>query len=58
VPAILNTAVHDEIFRVRNDEAFTTALLVGISSGAACVPGNRPPAREREQTALYAHLEA
>ncbi|RKT51194.1 cysteine synthase [Azonexus fungiphilus] len=43
VPGILNTAVYDEVIRVRNDDAFTTArrmateegLLVGISSGAA-----------------------
>jgi cysteine synthase len=43
VPAILNTAIFDEIVRVRNDDAFDTArrmareegLLVGISSGAA-----------------------
>ncbi len=43
VPGILNTAVYDEVIRVKNDDAFTTArrmateegLLVGISSGAA-----------------------
>jgi cysteine synthase A len=43
VPAVLNTSVYDEVFRVRNDDAFATArrmaseegLLVGISSGAA-----------------------
>ena len=43
VPAILNTGVYDEVVRVKNDDAFTTArrlateegLLVGISSGAA-----------------------
>jgi len=43
VPAVLNTGIIDEIFRVRNDEAFETSqalartegLLVGISSGAA-----------------------
>jgi len=43
VPAVLNTRVYDEIIRVKNDDAFTTArraareegLLVGISSGAA-----------------------
>jgi cysteine synthase len=43
VPAILNTEIYDEVFRVRNDDAFTIArrlaaeegLLVGISSGAA-----------------------
>jgi cysteine synthase A len=43
VPEILNTQIYDEIVRVKNDDAFTTArrmareegLLVGISSGAA-----------------------
>jgi cysteine synthase A len=43
VPAILNTQVYDEIVRVKNDDALTTArrlaaeegLMVGISSGAA-----------------------
>lgn len=43
VPAILNTEIYDEVFRVNNDDAFTVArrlaaeegLLVGISSGAA-----------------------
>lgn len=43
VPAILNTDIYDEVFRVKNDDAFRTArdmaakegLLVGISSGAA-----------------------
>ncbi|MDF2675703.1 MAG: cysteine synthase [Clostridiales bacterium] len=43
VPDILNTGVIDEIFKVKNEEAFETArklaksegLLVGISSGAA-----------------------
>lgn len=43
VPQVLNTNVYDEIFRVRNSDAFETArvlaeqegLLVGISSGAA-----------------------
>jgi cysteine synthase len=43
VPAILNTKIYDEIVRVGNDDAMTTArrmatedgLLVGISSGAA-----------------------
>ncbi len=43
VPAILNRSVIDEIFKVRNDDAFrigkelarTEGLLVGISSGAA-----------------------
>jgi cysteine synthase A len=43
VPEILNTEIYDEVFRVRDDEAFTTGkalardegILVGISSGAA-----------------------
>ncbi len=43
VPGVLNTEVYDEVIRVTNDDAFTTArqmateegLLVGISSGAA-----------------------
>jgi cysteine synthase A len=43
VPAILNTKIYDEVFRVTNEQALTTArklatdegLLVGISSGAA-----------------------
>jgi cysteine synthase A len=43
VPSILNTKIYDEVFRVTNDQALTTArrlateegLLVGISSGAA-----------------------
>ena len=43
VPAILNTKIYDEVVRVKNDDALSTArklatdegLLVGISSGAA-----------------------
>ncbi len=43
IPRVLNTAVYDEVIRVKNDDAFETAkraakeegLLVGISSGAA-----------------------
>ena len=43
VPAVLNTAVYDEIIAVKNEDAFTVGreiaksegLLVGISSGAA-----------------------
>ncbi len=43
VPAVLNTAIYDEVVRVGNNDALTTArnmateegLLVGISSGAA-----------------------
>lgn len=43
IPGVLNTAIYDEVIRVKNDDAFTIArrmateegLLVGISSGAA-----------------------
>jgi cysteine synthase A len=43
VPDVLNTRIYDEVIRVKNDDAFSTArraareegLLVGISSGAA-----------------------
>jgi cysteine synthase A len=43
VPDVLNTGIIDEVFKVRNEEAFATGLqlakaeglLVGISSGAA-----------------------
>jgi len=43
VPDVLNTAVYDEVFRAKNEDAFATAKLlakkegisVGISSGAA-----------------------
>jgi cysteine synthase A len=43
VPKVLNTAIYDEVLRVKNDDAFALArrmateegLLVGISSGAA-----------------------
>ncbi|MBN1966337.1 MAG: cysteine synthase A, partial [Anaerolineae bacterium] len=43
VPAVLNTAIYDEVIRVTGEDAFATArrmareegLLVGISSGAA-----------------------
>ncbi len=43
VPAILNTAIYDEVVKVSNEDAFATArklaefegLIVGISSGAA-----------------------
>jgi cysteine synthase A len=42
-PGVLNTAIYDEVIRVKNDDAFAIArrmateegLLVGISSGAA-----------------------
>lgn len=43
IPAVLNTAIYDEVIRVTNDDAFTTAralatqegILAGISAGAA-----------------------
>jgi cysteine synthase A len=43
VPAVLNTAIYDEVIRVSNDDAFATAramatqegILCGISAGAA-----------------------
>mgnify|MGYP000873544252 FL=1 len=43
VPQVLDTAVYDEVIRVKNEDAFaagrelskTEGLLVGISSGAA-----------------------
>jgi len=43
IPEVLNTAIYDEVIRVKNEDAFETAraaareegLLVGISSGAA-----------------------
>jgi len=43
VPKVLNTAIYDEVVRVKNEDAFTASrelaktegLLVGISSGAA-----------------------
>jgi cysteine synthase A len=49
VPAVLNTKIIDEIFKVRNEEAFETSqalarsegLLVGISSGAAAFAGTQ-----------------
>jgi cysteine synthase A len=43
IPEVLNTAIYDEVIRVKSEDAFDTArrmareegLLVGISSGAA-----------------------
>ncbi|NLB19080.1 MAG: cysteine synthase A [Syntrophomonadaceae bacterium] len=43
IPSVLNTTIIDEVYRVKNDQAFDTArklvkfegLLIGISSGAA-----------------------
>ena len=45
MPEILNTSIIDEIYKVKNEEAFATSrqlaategLLVGISSGAATI---------------------
>ena len=53
VPAVLDTAVIDEVVRVREEDAFATArrlareegLLVGISSGAAVYAAGRVAAR-------------
>ena len=49
VPKVLNTAIIDEIYRVKNEEAFETSqvlaktegLLIGISSGAAAFAGTQ-----------------
>ncbi|HYL82006.1 MAG TPA: cysteine synthase A [Candidatus Acidoferrum sp.] len=57
VPDVLNVKIYDEIIRVKNDDAFTTAkrmareegLLVGISSGAATWAA-LDVARRRENT--------
>jgi len=57
VPEIMNIAVADEIFRVKNDEAFETArelaakegLLVGISSGAAAFAAAQIAKREENR---------
>ena len=51
VPDVLNTRIVDEIFKVKNDEAFAIGrllarregVLVGISSGAAALPHWRSP---------------
>ncbi|MDR2618389.1 MAG: cysteine synthase A [Treponema sp.] len=53
-PKVLNTKIYDEIFQVRNEEAFYTAqrlaavegLLVGISSGAAAFAAAQIARRE------------
>jgi cysteine synthase A len=57
VPDILNTGVIDEIFKVKNEEAFETArklakaegLLVGISSGAALYAATAIAKREENK---------
>ncbi|MDR0320949.1 MAG: cysteine synthase A [Treponema sp.] len=49
VPSVLNTGIIDEIYKVRNEEAYETSqslartegLLVGISSGAAAFAGTQ-----------------
>jgi cysteine synthase A len=49
VPSVLNTGIIDEIYKVKNEEAFETSqylartegLLVGISSGAATFAGTQ-----------------
>lgn len=54
VPEVLNTAIYDEIIRVKGEDAFATAraaarqegLLVGISSGAALWAGLQVARRE------------
>lgn len=64
IPGILNTAIIDEIIKVRNDEAFDTVrqlartegLLIGISSGAAAFAATqiakRPENRSKTIVAL------
>ncbi len=60
VPAILNTAIYDEVVRVKNDDALATArrmatedgLLVGISSGAAVWAAMQVAARPQNKGKL------
>jgi cysteine synthase A len=64
VPEVLNTAVYDEIFKVRTEEAYLASqrlaalegLLVGISSGAAAFAAaqiaRRPEFEDRLVVAL------
>jgi cysteine synthase A len=60
VPQVLNTTIYDEIVRVTNEDAFTTAramatregLLVGISSGAAVWAALQVAAREENKGKL------
>ena len=60
VPKVLNTEIYDEIIRVKNDDAFSTArrmaseegLLVGISSGAAMWAALQMASRQRNAEKL------
>lgn len=60
VPQVLNTKIYDEIIRVKNEDALTTAremakqegLLVGISSGAAAWAALQVAAREENKGKL------
>ncbi|MCC6615609.1 MAG: cysteine synthase A [Anaerolineae bacterium] len=60
VPGVLNTAIYDEVVRVPNEAAFTTArraaaeegLLVGISSGAAIWAALQVAARDENEGKL------
>ena len=60
VPQVLNTKIYDEIIRVKNEDALSTArdmakqegLLVGISSGAAVWAALQVAAREENKAKL------
>jgi cysteine synthase A len=60
VPEVLNTGIIDEVFKVRNEEAFATGLqlakeeglLVGISSGAAAFAALQLAARPENKGKL------
>ncbi|MBJ6802280.1 cysteine synthase A [Geomonas propionica] len=60
VPAVLNTEIYDEIYKVKNEEAFETAralareegLLVGISAGAAAFAARQVARRPENQGKL------
>ncbi|WP_136513182.1 cysteine synthase A [Geomonas edaphica] len=60
VPAVLNTQVYDEVYKVKNEEAFETAralareegLLVGISAGAAAFAARQVARRPENQGKL------
>ncbi|HWP96071.1 MAG TPA: cysteine synthase A [Syntrophomonadaceae bacterium] len=57
IPEVLNRAILDEVFKVKNDDAFKTAralaktegLLVGISSGAAAFAATQIAQRPENQ---------